>query len=960
MGEARTRDDAPARGHHDHPSRARTGPVAPRIEALEPRRLLSTGRGRDAAAWASFWSDLLGRPALVPDAASHPAMHGHHHPHHHHAKHPAASPVATGALTHTLFAASVSGPTVSIQATTNTATEGGHPGVFTLTETGGPGGIAIQFQVINNASTLPSDYSLVDANWNAIPLTTTNNVTTGTVNLPYNAQSTTIRVVPSEDAPGVTDSGGEAVTLQVLNPSSGSSCCGCGGGLAYTVGSPAADTITLPDNDVSITGGGLTTEGNPGIAQTFDIHRSGDASQPLTITLDATGSTAVPSVDYSTATNVGSAALSTTGGTVQMPAGASDVILTLTPTDPTDPLGGPSSKSVQLRVVGGSGCYGMGNGPGYGADSPSSATLTIADPDAATPSVSLATGPSTAVEDAAPGKFTISRSSDDGAMTVKFTLGGTAAVGTDYTVGVDTSAGNNIPSSSIDGGGNGTVNFADTQTGITFTVADNAEVNAKTVVPTLSGAPLVQMGSGCCTWSVPAYTFGSPSSATITLTDAPLTNVAGATIAPWANTPFSGVIGTFKDADPQASPGDSTAQITWGDGSPATSETVSVDPIDPTTFDVSVSNKTFAAAGTFGGLLTVIQAGVQYTAPVTVNSAPPPVLTFTAGDGTSYTTGPGSDIIGDDASASISTPPGRFIATVDWTITGPNVPVDPPQGAATATHGFVNTPMNVASIHTNALQWDWSEVVGADTITAVAHYIGGATSPPVSLTVQVNAPKGNISITTFGIAGLTAAGDAAAFDKNAAPSDPGIAWTANIDAPTATRYGGLIGVIQTADLSILRSYLGSYWGTQYIEQVLPPGRTSGTSTGPLLDDGTPAFDGRAGLPYYTGAPASALATIPSGDSPQIPFEPNYRTYDVSQKFVTTLMYQPAGGIWVPVGFIQWSWAVSAAAGPSGGYVQFGAGQSNTPYAASSSYPNWSYDTFSLFSPTPRWQQISPS
>ena len=628
--------------------------------------------------------------------------------------------------------------------------------------------------------------------------------------------------------------------------------------------------------------------------------------------------------------------------------------------------------------MGGSGCYGMGNGPGYGADSPSSATLTIADPDAATPSVSLATGPGTAVEDAAPGKFTISRSSDDGAMTVKFTLGGTAATGTDYALGVDTSGGGNVPSYSLDGSGNGVVNFADGQTGITFTVTDNAEVNAKTVVPTLSGAPLVQMGCGCCTWSVPAYNFGSPSSATITLTDAPLTNVAGSTISPWANTPFSGVVGTFKDADPQAAPGDSTAQVTWGDGSPATPGTVSIDPNDPTTFDVSVSNKTFAAAGTFGSLLTVIQAGVQYTAPVMVNSAPPPVLTFTAGDGTSYTTGPASDIVGDYASASLTDPSGRFIQSVDWTIVGLFDAPIASQTVATMTHGFINNPLDLTTVHTPSLNWRWSEEYGTKTITAVGHYGDGSLSPPVSINVQLSAATGSMSLSQpLGVAGLTwdAAGNfVTAFDKNLpfSPTNdrtPGIVWNASIDAATATRWKGQIGVIQTLDATINRSYTGSLTGTNYIQQLLPP-NSYGPSTGPMLDDGSASSPG--GVPFYTlfgatpgtlntGGVAPASATIGSSDHPQFPLVPSYGSYYTEENFTTTLMYHPenTNGIWVPVGQIQWRWLVSVAAAPSGGYAQVGAGQGFTPYVVSYSYPNWSYDTNSLDSSTSNWVRAYP-
>lgn len=58
---------------------------------------------------------------------------------------------------------------------------------------------------------------------------------------------------------------------------------------------------------------------------------------------------------------------------------------------------------------------------------------------------------------------------------------------------------------------------------------------------------------------------GAPTSATATVTDAPLSSTAGPSISGTESAAVSGVLATFNDSDPNATAGDYTATIDWGD-----------------------------------------------------------------------------------------------------------------------------------------------------------------------------------------------------------------------------------------------------------------------------------------------------------------------------------------------------------------------------------------------------------
>src|SRR5205085_535131 len=80
------------------------------------------------------------------------------------------------------------------------------------------------------------------------------------------------------------------------------------------------------------------------------------------------------------------------------------------------------------------------------------------------------------------------------------------------------------------------------------------------------------------------------------VTSAPLSGSA-VSVSATAGQSFTGPVATFTDANPFGQVGDFTATITWGDGSPASTGTVVVNPNGPG-FQV-LATHTYAKAGTF-------------------------------------------------------------------------------------------------------------------------------------------------------------------------------------------------------------------------------------------------------------------------------------------------------------------------------------------------------------------------
>jgi len=281
--------------------------------------------------------------------------------------------------------------TVTVAASDANASETGpDPGTFTVSRTG------------DTTAGLTVHYSLGGTAVNGTDYTSLS----GSLTIPAGATSATVTVTPIDDT---AVEGDETVILTVSADA------------AYTVGSPNSATITIADNDQTpppiptvtvVATDASGSEGGPGTG-TFTISRTSGGSSTLTVNYSL-GGTAANGIDYQSLP-----------GSVTIASGATSATVTVTPIDDTAVEG---NETVILTVSADA---------AYTVGSPNSATVTIADNDLSpppAPTVTVAATDANASEKGPdPGTFTISRSGDAGsALTVNYSLGGTAVNGTDY------------------------------------------------------------------------------------------------------------------------------------------------------------------------------------------------------------------------------------------------------------------------------------------------------------------------------------------------------------------------------------------------------------------------------------------------------------------------------------------------------------------------------------------------
>jgi parallel beta-helix repeat protein len=225
---------------------------------------------------------------------------------------------------------------------------------------------------------------------------------------------------------------------------------------------PPLPTVTVAATDASATESGPTTG-------TFTISRTGGTTSSLTVNYSLSG-TAANGSDYQSLS-----------GTASIPVGAAWATVTVTPIDDTLVEG---NETVTLTVSA---------SPAHTVGSPSSATVTITDNDqTARATVTVVASDSSASEGGpGTGTFSISRiGGGSSALTVNYSLGGTASNGTDY---------RSLP-------GSATIASGATSATVTVTPIDDTAVEGnETVVLTISANT--------------AYTVGSPNSATVTIAD---------------------------------------------------------------------------------------------------------------------------------------------------------------------------------------------------------------------------------------------------------------------------------------------------------------------------------------------------------------------------------------------------------------------------------------------------------
>ena len=245
---------------------------------------------------------------------------------------------------------------------------------------------------------------------------------------------------------------------------------------------PTCTTIDQPDVTVAVAPASVPEDGGTNLVYTFT--REGSTAAALTVNFTVAG-TASSSTDY---TVTGAATFDGTNGTVTIPMGSSVAAINV---DPTADITVESDETVSVSVAGGT---------SYDVGTPGSANGTITNDDT---DVTLAVSPSSVEEDGAGNLvYTFTRNGvTSGALTVNFTIDGTATFGAspnDYT---QTGAASFVPP-------NGTVNFTAGSTTATVTInpeTDNVVEPNETVVLTLA------TGTG--------YNVANPSMATGTITN---------------------------------------------------------------------------------------------------------------------------------------------------------------------------------------------------------------------------------------------------------------------------------------------------------------------------------------------------------------------------------------------------------------------------------------------------------
>ncbi len=292
------------------------------------------------------------------------------------------------------------------------------------------------------------------------------NATSGTVVIPIGSSTATVTLDPTTD---ITVEPNETAILTVV------------AGTSYDIGIPASATGTITNDDTDVTvavaPSSVEEDGAPNLVYTFT--RNGVTTGPLTVNFSV-GGTATFNDDY---TQTGAATFTATDGTVTFGAGNTTATVTVDPTADNTVEG---NETVILTLQAGT---------GYNVANPSTATGTITNDDA---EVTLAVAPLAVDEDGAPNLvYTFTRTGDTAdALTVNFTIAGTATFNTDYT---QTGAATFAPP-------NGTVTFSPGSTTATVTVDPSADATAEpdeTVILTLAA------GTG--------YNIGTPSTATGTI-----------------------------------------------------------------------------------------------------------------------------------------------------------------------------------------------------------------------------------------------------------------------------------------------------------------------------------------------------------------------------------------------------------------------------------------------------------
>jgi hypothetical protein len=156
---------------------------------------------------------------------------------------------------------------------------------------------------------------------------------------------------------------------------------------------------------------------------------------------------------------------------------------------------------------------------------------------------------------------------------------------------------------------------------------------------------------------------GTAIASTAAVADAPLT-ATGANTSATEGTPFTGILATFTDADPGATPSDFSAAITWGDGKTSPG-TIVPDPLHPGTFEVQ-GTTTYAEEGIYSPDVVLHDTGgaeAEAGGSVLVGDA---ALQATETPGTASARAPFTAPVATLVDANPSAAAGDFTITIAW------------------------------------------------------------------------------------------------------------------------------------------------------------------------------------------------------------------------------------------------------------------------------------------------------
>jgi hypothetical protein len=272
-----------------------------------------------------------------------------------------------------------------------------NPGTFTLTRTGDLTQAITVNYTLSGIATNGTDYS-------SLP---------GTVNFAAGVSSAIVTITPTDDN---IFEGTETAILTLTT------------GTGYALDLITSAVVNIADNDLpsislAVSPASVVEDGPSNLVYTFT--RTGSTANALTVNYTV-GGNATFNTDY---TQTGASSFTATTGNITFAAGSSTATLTV---DPTADTTVETDETVVLTLA---------TAPGYTINTPAAVTGTITNDDSsALPVISVAATDASAAETATgitanPGQFTLTRlgGNINQAVTVNYTLTGTATNGTDYT-----------------------------------------------------------------------------------------------------------------------------------------------------------------------------------------------------------------------------------------------------------------------------------------------------------------------------------------------------------------------------------------------------------------------------------------------------------------------------------------------------------------------------------------------